>query len=193
MKEKIDSYIKDSVDVILKSVSCINEIEIVINVIYKCITNGNKIILFGNGGSAADAQHIAAEFVGKFVLDRSSIPALALTTDTSTLTAIPNDFSFNMVFSRQCEGLVSHGDVVIGISTSGNSRNVLEGLKKSKEKNAITVGLLGNNGGNIKDMVDYSIIIPSDNTPKIQEAHRVIYHLICKLVEEKIYESDNNK
>ena len=192
LKDQIEFYIKDSANVILESVSCSTEIEFTINIIYNCIIKGNKIVLFGNGGSAADAQHIAAEFVGRFNLNRSSIPALALTTDSSILTSISNDFSFDTVFSRQCESMVTHGDVVIGISTSGNSNNVIEGLKKSKEKGAITIGLLGNKGGKIKDVADYSIIVPSQSTSKIQEVHRVISHVICKLVEEKYHDQEND-
>tara|TARA_B110000014_G_C20087312_1_gene568836 strand:+ start:605 stop:1174 length:570 start_codon:yes stop_codon:yes gene_type:complete len=187
MKDKIESYIKDSANVILESISCSDSIEIIINTIHNCITKGNKIILFGNGGSASDAQHIAGEFVGRFNQKRSSIPALALTADSSVITAISNDFSYNNVFSRQCESLVSNGDVVIGISTSGNSNNVIEGLKKSKENGATIVGLLGNNGGKIKNIADYSIIIPSQNTAKIQEAHRVVAHIICMLIDEKYH------
>jgi len=192
MKNEIETYIKDSANVILESISCIDQIELIIDIMYNCITKGNKIVLFGNGGSAADAQHIAAEFVGRFNLNRSSIPALSLTTDSSILTSIANDFSFDTVFSRQCESLVSNGDVVIGISTSGNSNNVIEGLKKSKEKGAITIGLLGNEGGKIKDLVDYSIIAPSQSTSKIQEVHRVISHVICKLIEEKYHNKEND-
>ena len=154
-----------------------------IKVIIQCFKKGNKVVLFGNGGSAADAQHIAAEFVGRFQLNRKSYPALALTTDTSILTSLANDYSYDIVFSRQCESLVSKGDVVIGISTSGNSKNVLNGLKKAKEKGAKTIGLLGNNGGEIKDIVDISIVVPSKHTPQIQEVHRVIYHIICDYVE----------
>jgi len=191
MKDTIESYIKDSANVILESISCSDSIENIINIIQNCITKGNKIVLFGNGGSATDAQHIAGEFVGRFNKNRSSIPALALTADSSVITAISNDFSYDNVFSRQCESLVSSGDVVIGISTSGNSNNVIEGLKKSKENGATIIGLLGNNGGKIKNITDHSIIIPSQNTAKIQEAHRVVSHIMCMLIEEK-YHSDGN-
>ena len=148
-----------------------------------CLKNGGKILLFGNGGSAADAQHIAAEFIGRFKLERKSFPAIALTTDTSIITALSNDYSNDIIFSRQCESLVSNGDIIIGISTSGNSKNVQNGLITSKQKGAITIGLLGNDGGIIKNYVDIQIIIKSSSTAKIQEAHRVIYHIICELVE----------
>ena len=155
------------------------------DIIIKSLKKGKKIILFGNGGSAADAQHIAAEFVSRFNLERKSIAAIALTTDTSIITSIGNDYSFNMIFSRQCESIVSKDDVVIGISTSGNSLNVLNGLKTSKKNGAKIIGLLGNNGGKIKSIVDNPIIIKSKSTARIQEVHRIVSHLICDLVEKE--------
>ncbi|MGY5146743.1 MAG: D-sedoheptulose 7-phosphate isomerase [Candidatus Nitrosopumilus sp. bin_7KS] len=158
-------------------------IEKSVNAIVNCIQNGNKIILFGNGGSAADAQHIAAELIGRFLKERKSYPAIALTTDSSILTALGNDYSFDVIFSRQCESLVSPGDVVIGISTSGNSKNIKKGLITAKKNGAITIGLLGNKGGTIKNLVDIPIIVASSSTPRIQEGHRVIYHIICENVE----------
>ena len=176
----------ESSELIKNLVSQIDKINDVIENINNCIKQGNKIILFGNGGSAADAQHIAAEFIGRFSKERRSIPAISLTTDTSVLTALGNDYSFDVIFSRQCESLVKKGDVVIGISTSGNSINVKNGLIESKKKDAITIALLGNNGGLIKEIVDIAIIVDSNSTPKIQEAHRVIYHLICEYVEKNI-------
>ena len=180
---KIKKTIIQSSEVIANSISLIHEIEETIDTITNCIKNGKKIVIFGNGGSAADAQHIAAELIGRFGMDRKSYPALSLTTDSSTMTSIANDYSFDIVFSRQCESLVSKGDVVIGISTSGNSKNVKYGLQTAKKKGAITIGLLGNNGGSIKKTVDISIIINSSSTPRIQEAHRTIYHIICEAVE----------
>ena len=157
-----------------------------VNIIIKSLKKGKKIVLFGNGGSAADAQHISAEFVGRFNLERKSIASIALTTDTSIITSIGNDYSFNMIFSRQCESIVSKDDVVIGISTSGNSLNVINGLKTSKKNGAKTIGLLGNNGGKIKSIVDNHIIIKSKSTARIQEVHRIVSHLICDLVEKKM-------
>ena len=148
--------------------------------------SGGKLMLMGNGGSAADAQHIAAEFIGRFKLERKSYPAIALTTDTSILTSLSNDYSSDVIFSRQCESLVSKGDIVIGISTSGNSKNVENGIVTAKEKGAITIGLLGNHGGVLKDMVDIPLIVESSETPRIQEVHRVIYHIICELVEDEL-------
>ena len=154
-----------------------------VNVITKSLKKGKKIILFGNGGSAADAQHIAAEFVGRFNIERKSLPAIALTADSSIITSISNDYSFDVVFSRQCESIVSKDDVVIGISTSGNSVNVKNALNICKKNGAKTIGLLGNGGGKIKSIVDYPLIIKSKSTPRIQEVHRIVSHLICDLVE----------
>ena len=154
--------------------------------IVACLKNGNKIIIFGNGGSAADAQHMAAEFIGRYKLERKSFPALSLTTDSSIITSIGNDYSFSEIFSRQCEGLVNKDDIVIGISTSGKSENVRKGLISSKNKNAITIGILGKDGGSIKDHCDIPIIVNEYDTPKIQEVHRVIIHIICELVENQL-------
>ena len=163
-----------------------NDIELVIQKIVFALKNKRKIILFGNGGSASDAQHIAAELIGRFKSERKSFPAIALTTDTSIITALSNDYSFDKIFSRQCESLVFRGDVVIGISTSGNSENVKKGLITAKKQGAVTIGLLGNKGGKISKIVDISITVPSSSTPRIQEAHRAIYHIICEIVEQKL-------
>ena len=171
-------------DLISNLTSLTPEIRKAVDKIATCLNNGKKIILFGNGGSAADAQHIAAELIGKFKLKRQSYPALALTSNTSIITAISNDFSFTSSFSRQCESLVSNNDVVIGISTSGKSANVRKALLVSKKKGAYTIGLLGNRGGTIKKIVDAPLVVESNSTPRIQEAHRVIYHIICEQVEE---------
>jgi D-sedoheptulose 7-phosphate isomerase len=163
-----------------------NEIDKTVNLIINALTKNKKIIIFGNGGSAADAQHIAAEFLGRYKIKRKSIPAIALTSNSSTTTAIANDYDFSDVFSRQCESLVSKDDIVIGISTSGNSENVIKGLKTSKKNGGLTIGLLGNNGGKIKNIVDISLVVNATSVPRIQEAHRVIYHIICEIVEEEL-------
>ena len=163
-----------------------DEIDKTANLIITAINKNRKIIIIGNGGSAADAQHIAAEFLGRYKLKRKSIPAIALTSNSSTTTAIANDYDFSDVFSRQCESLVSKGDVVIGISTSGNSENVVKGLRTSKKNGGLTIGLLGNKGGKIKNIVDISLIVKATSIPRIQEAHRVIYHIICEIVEEEV-------
>jgi D-sedoheptulose 7-phosphate isomerase len=183
--EYIEKVFLESSQLIKNSSYLSSDIIECVNIIIKSLKKGKKIVLFGNGGSAADAQHIAAEFVGRFNLERKSIAAIALTTDTSIITSIGNDYSFNMIFSRQCESIVSKDDVVIGISTSGNSLNVLNGLKTSKKNGAKIIGLLGNNGGKIKSIVDNPIIIKSKSTAQIQEVHRVVSHLICDLVEKK--------
>ena len=163
-----------------------NEIDKTVNLIINALTKNKKIIIFGNCGSAADAQHIAAEFLGRYKIKRKSIPAIALTSNSSTTTAIANDYDFSDVFSRQCESLVSKDDIVIGISTSGNSENVIKGLKTSKKNGGLTIGLLGNNGGKIKNIVDISLVVNATSVPRIQEAHRVIYHIICEIVEEEL-------
>ena len=186
--EEIQNLIKQSTENIEKLKSLSEQINQSIKVIIDCCRNGNKVIIFGNGGSAADAQHIAAEFIGRFELERKSLPAIALTTDTSVITSLSNDYDYDMVFSRQCESLVSRGDVVIGISTSGNSKNVYEGIITSKNKGASIITLSGNKGGKIKELSDISIIVDSSITSQIQEAHRVIYHIICKIVERQLSE-----
>ena len=155
----------------------------------KCLKRGKKIVLFGNGGSAADAQHIAAEFIGKFNIKRKSLPAIALTSNSSTITALSNDFSFETVFSRQCESLISKGDISIGISTSGNSSNVKKAIVTSKKMGATTIALLGNGGGQIKKYTDIPIIVESSSVPIIQEIHRIIYHIICEIVEKEVIKS----
>ena len=182
----LSKILTESAQLISNSDSLIPEIIECVNITTKSLKKGKKIILFGNGGSAADAQHIASEFIGRFNLERKSLPAIALTTDSSILTSLSNDYSFETVFERQCESLVSKGDIIFGISTSGNSKNVLNGLKISKKLGGITIGLLGNKGGKIKKIVDYPLIVNSKSTPRIQEVHRVVSHLICDLVEKNV-------
>lgn len=183
INEQIKKIITESSNLILNSISLSEKIEESINEIIKCFKRGNKIIIFGNGGSAADAQHIVAEFIGRFQKERKGLPAISLTTDSSIITSLANDYSYDIVFSRQCESLVSKGDIVMGISTSGKSKNVEEGIKTAKKRGAITIGLLGGDGGTIKNVADISIVVPSTNTARIQEVHRVIYHIICDVVE----------
>jgi D-sedoheptulose 7-phosphate isomerase len=183
INEQIKKTITESSNLILNSISLSEKIEESINEIIKCFKRGDKVIIFGNGGSAADAQHIVAEFIGRFQKERKSLPAISLTTDSSIITSLANDYSYDIVFSRQCESLVSKGDIVIGISTSGKSKNVEEGIKTAKNRGAITIGLLGGDGGTIKNVTDISIVVPSTNTARIQEVHRVIYHIICDVVE----------
>ena len=185
MKEIIKKSFFESAKIIKKSSQLSSKIEEATIAICECLRNGNRIYLFGNGGSAADAQHIAAELVGRYKMKRKSIPAISFTTDTSILTSMSNDYSFNKTFSRQCEGLVNQGDIVIAISTSGNSMNVVNGVISARKKGAKIIGLLGKKGGNLKKMVDIPLIVDSCSTPRIQEVHRVIYHTICELVEKE--------
>lgn len=149
--------------------------------------NGKKTLLAGNGGSAADAQHIAAELVGRYGFDRPSIPSLALTTDTSNLTAIGNDYGYDKVFSRQMEGMGAEGDLFIGISTSGNSENIINAINAAKEKGVKTVALVGRDGGKMAKLADYAIIIPSNDTPRIQESHILVGHMICDIIEKELF------
>jgi D-sedoheptulose 7-phosphate isomerase len=150
------------------------------------LANGGKLLLMGNGGSAADAQHIAAELVGRFKKERKALPAIALTSNTSTLTALGNDYEYNIVFSRQIEAFVRKGDVVVGITTSGNSENVVRALKLANEMGAATIGLLGNQGGKAKDVVNVAIVVPSNDTARIQEVHITIGHIICEILEQEL-------
>ncbi len=148
---------------------------------------GNKLLVMGNGGSAADAQHFAAEIIGRFKLERPALPAIALTTDSSILTAIGNDYGFDAIFSRQVEGLGRPGDVVFGISTSGNSPNVLAALSKARDLGCKTVALTGRDGGALKTVADISIVVPNHDTPRIQEGHVTIIHIICDLLEKGLF------
>lgn len=149
----------------------------------------SKVMLAGNGGSAADAQHIAAEFVNRFYFDRDGLPAIALTTDTSVLTAIGNDYGFDRVFARQVSTLGNKGDVLIAFSTSGTSVNIIEALKECRKKGITTIGFTGSSGGKMSDMCDILIRVPSEETPRIQEMHILIGHIVCSIVEETLFEN----
>jgi D-sedoheptulose 7-phosphate isomerase len=151
-----------------------------------CLSAGGKLLLMGNGGSAADSQHIAAELIGRFKKERKAIPALALTVDSSSLTALGNDYGFEFIFSRQIEALANPNDAVVGISTSGNSKNIIRALNLAREIGAKTIGLMGNNGGEMKDCVDIGIIVPSNDTARIQEVHITIGHIICEIIEQDL-------
>lgn len=150
------------------------------------LANGGKLLLMGNGGSAGDAQHIAAELVGRFKKERKALPAIALTTNSSTLTALGNDYEYAVIFARQVEAFVRKGDVVVGITTSGNSENVVRALKLANEMGASTIGLLGNQGGKAKDVVNVAIVVPSNDTARIQEVHITIGHIICEILEQEL-------
>ena len=191
LNELIKSTLNESAE-IKKRVAeeCSLEIIRAVDIISNCLKNGKKIMLCGNGGSAADCQHIAGELVVRLTSkrNRNALPAIALTTDTSIITACSNDYGFDYIFSRQVEALGNEGDVLIGISTSGNSQNVINAIEKAKQKNIKTVALLGAGGGKIKGMSDVDIIIPSDHVCRIQEAHNTIGHIICDLVERMVFE-----
>lgn len=156
-------------------------------ILIRAFRAGNKVILFGNGGSAADAQHVAAELVNRFSIDRDALPAIALTANTSILTSVSNDATFDEVFSRQVQALAHKGDVAVGISTSGNSLNVLNGTIAARERGALTLGLTGRNGGELKNLVDICLCVPSDNAARIQEAHITVWHAVCEVVEQELF------
>jgi len=173
---------------LLESAEYLGAVVEVADTMTKCLRSGNKILFFGNGGSAADAQHLAAELSGRFLKERKSLSGWALTTNTSVLTAIGNDYSFEEVFARQIQGIGSAGDMAFAISTSGNSPNVLRALNVAREKKLVTVGLSGRTGGKLPSAVDHCIRIPSDQTPRIQEAHILTGHILCELIEETLFE-----
>ncbi|MCM0081733.1 D-sedoheptulose 7-phosphate isomerase [Geomonas sp. Red32] len=164
-------------------------IEVAVGLLADAYRDGKKMLVMGNGGSAADAQHLAAEIIGRFKMERRALPAIALTTDTSILTAVGNDYGFDRVFSRQVEGLAQPGDVVIGISTSGNSPNVEIALKAAAAIGCKTVALLGRDGGSIGKLVDLPLIVPSQDTPRIQEGHITIIHIVCDLLEKTLFKA----
>ncbi|MDO8495647.1 MAG: D-sedoheptulose 7-phosphate isomerase [bacterium] len=193
MRNIITNHLAEHIDVFREiSDSHIDVLIQVANSICDCYKNDKKVVLFGNGGSAADAQHIAAELVGRYTMERRSLPAIALNINTSVLTAIANDYHHHQIFERQVEGLVNPGDVVIGISTSGNSENIIRGILKAKEKEALTIAFTGRDGGKIKDVVHISFEVPSDKTPRIQEVHITAGHIICELVEQSLF-GNNDK
>ena len=183
MKKVIENNFNEHIEV-AKSIHLLTDaIAISAQLCIDCIKNGGKILLFGNGGSAADAQHIAAELVGRYKGDRKSLPAIALTTDSSALTAISNDFGFSHLFDRQVEALANKGDIAIGISTSGNSINIINALKVASELNCHTIGLSGQDGGLMKEICDVALNVSSKDTPRIQEMHILIGHTICHLID----------
>lgn len=190
-KELIIQRFQDSIAVKKQNISdeaLINRITQIADVLVDVLKKGNKLILCGNGGSASDALHFAGEIVGRFEQERSAWSAIVLNSDVATMTAIANDYSFDNVYARQVEGHAREGDLFIGISTSGNSENVLRAARVAKEKGAITAAFLGKDGGKIKDIVDYPIIVRSDSTARVQESHICIIHIICELVEKQMTE-----
>ena len=158
-----------------------------IHVFSQAFERGNKLLLFGNGGSAADAQHIAAEFVNRFIIERPPLPAIALTTDTSSLTSVSNDLSFQDVFAKQVKALGKEGDVAVGISTSGNSANVIKAFEVAREMGMKTIALTGNDGGLLAKLADVPLVVSSSSTPRIQETHVLIGHILCEMVEHQLF------
>ncbi|MEO7923148.1 MAG: D-sedoheptulose 7-phosphate isomerase [Chitinophagaceae bacterium] len=190
MSEKIRNIIQASIATkqqVLESAELITTIENVVDVITTAFKKGNRVYFCGNGGSAADAQHLAAEFSGRFYTDRKALPAEALHCNTSYLTAVANDYGYDVVYSRMIEGIGQAGDVLVGLSTSGNSANILKAFDAAREKGIPTVAFTGTTGGQMRSVSDYLINIPSSDTPRIQECHITIGHIICQLVEEKIF------
>ncbi|MCD6506147.1 D-sedoheptulose 7-phosphate isomerase [Candidatus Poribacteria bacterium] len=188
MKREIEEQIRESIEVKRRIVEgMVDQIAEAADMLVHSLRAGGKVILFGNGGSAADAQHIAAELVGRFKMERRALAAIALNTNSSVITAIGNDYDFTLSFSRQVEALVKEGDVAVGISTSGNSSNVIYALKRASELGAKTIALTGKTGGMLASVADLAIIVPSDDTPRIQEAHITIGHVLCDLVEKMLF------
>jgi D-sedoheptulose 7-phosphate isomerase len=190
MKSFIRSSLEETRDTLNKAIvddGLLTVLEAVARLCIEALSRGNKLLLAGNGGSAADAQHIAAELVSRFYYDRPGLPAVALTTDTSALLAIGNDYGFERVFSRQVEALAREGDVFVGISTSGNSPNILAGFAEAKKRGVATVGFSGGNGGKMKDGCDHLVLAPSALTPRIQECHIAFGHILCQLIEDTLY------
>lgn len=191
MIQEIKDNIQKSIDCkkqFLENEDNIRKIEEVCKEIINAIKNKNKVCVCGNGGSAADAQHFVAELVGRYLINRQAIPAIAFTTDTSILTSVANDFGYDEIFKRQTEALVNKGDILIGITTSGNSKNIELAMIEAKKRGAKVVGLLGKTGGVCKDLCDIPIVVTSNRTPNIQECHITIIHIICEIVEKELYE-----
>ena len=188
--EKIKQLIQASIDVkeqVLQNEELLKTVATVANLIVDSLQKGGRIYFCGNGGSAADAQHLAAEFSGRFYTDRKALPAEALHCNTSYLTAVANDYSYDVVYARLIEGIGNKGDVLVGLSSSGNSANIVKAFETAKAKGIITVGFTGTTGGKMKDLSDHLINVPSNDTPRIQETHILLGHIICQLVEEKFF------
>lgn len=190
MRDDIKAQIQDSCNIltsILSDESLLEQLEHAASACIHCISTGHKLMLAGNGGSAADAQHIAGEFVSRFAFDRPGLPAMALTTDSSIITSIANDYSYELIFARQIQAHAREGDVFIAYTTSGKSPNILAALTEARKRNVICIGMTGNRGGSLQELCDYCLPVPSGETPKIQEAHAVLGHILCGLVERAIF------
>ncbi len=190
MQEIIKSIIQASVDTktkVLTDAGMISKIESVTALMIKAFSQGNKVLFCGNGGSAADAQHLAAEFSGRFYFDRDPLPSEALHCNTSYITAVANDYGYDLVYSRMIKGMGKPGDILVGLSTSGNSVNIINAMEQAKQIGMINVGLTGETGGKMKAICDHLINVPSTDTPRIQESHIMIGHIICELVEKELF------
>ena len=190
MSDNIKSLINSSISVkqqLLADEKLLAVVSDSINIITTAFKNGNKVLFCGNGGSAADAQHLAAEFSGRFYIDRPALPAEALHCNTSYLTAVANDYSYDLIYARLLQGIGNKGDVLIGLSTSGNSKNIIQAFEVAKKKEMITIGFTGATGGGMKDISDILLNVPSTDTPRIQECHMLIGHIICQIVEENLF------
>ncbi len=185
MRKEIERIIRESIEVkkLLLDTGSINKILKIAEEIILSFKNNGKVIVFGNGGSAADAQHMVSELVGRFKKERKPLPAISLTVNTSSITAISNDYSYEEIFKRQLEALAGANDIAIAISTSGNASNVIEAVKQAKEMKLKTIALTGKDGGKVSRIADISLIVPSSDTPRIQEAHILIIHILCELIE----------
>ncbi len=190
MENMIQQRIQEHKDTISKLLLELKTIKKIAHSIVNCYKNNGKVIFFGNGGSCSDSMHLATELISRYYFDRKSLPAIALT-DNVSLTAIGNDYGFDEVFAKQVEGYVKKGDIVIGISTSGNSKNVIKAIEKAKELGGITIAFTGENGGLLKDKVDICLNILSNDTPRIQEGYMLAGHIICELVEKELFGNSN--
>jgi D-sedoheptulose 7-phosphate isomerase len=189
MKNEITQAFQESADVKLRFIQQNADALLqVVRMIVKAFKGGNKVLLFGNGGSAADAQHIAAEFVNRFLIERPSLPAIALTTDTSILTSIANDYAFADVFAKQVKALGREGDVAVGISTSGAAANVIKAVRVARDMGIQTVGLTGKDGGELARIVDLALLVDSPSIPRIQEVHITIGHVVCEMVDRMLFQ-----
>jgi D-sedoheptulose 7-phosphate isomerase len=193
--EKIKNIITESINVksnILKDEKLLQTVKDCVAVMVSAFKNGNKVLFCGNGGSAADAQHLAAEFSGRFYTDRDALPAEALHCNSSYITAVANDYGYDVIYSRLIKGIGNKGDVLVGLSTSGNSNNIIKAFEVAKEKGMITISFTGSTGGKLKAISDYLINVPSNDTPRIQESHITLGHIICQLVEETYFAQTND-
>lgn len=190
MQDKIRKIISESAEVkntLLQTTSVLQTVEEIVSLMVQALKNGNRIYFCGNGGSAADAQHLAAEFSGRFYIDRDALPAEALHCNTSYITAVGNDYGYDLVYARLIKGIANKGDFLVGLSTSGNSVNIIKAFEIAREKGVVTVGFTGDTGGKMKELSDYLLNVPSSNTPRIQESHIMLGHIICQLVEEQYF------